>query len=172
MEKEINEKRLLKILLSIAAIAIIAVILIYIPWGGEKATFRKEFNIEDKEHVFDEIEFDKLEKMINQEKEFQVFLGSPKDEESSQFVYEANELAKEYDVEVIYYVNSDDLTEENRNYLLGYFSDVMEFPTLAYFSSNDGEYMLYPASSWKDYKNDYASNWYKLLKEYFEQCYS
>jgi hypothetical protein len=171
-----TEKKFTYILVSLAAIAILVVILLNIPWGGEKAKIAKEFNI-DKDHVYVMISEEDLYKKINSGETFQLFVGYGMNPNKTpnlngqSFAYEANKLAKTYNVEIIYYINYLELNEEQLTNLKEATSFYTEFPSLFYFEGELGEKSIaLNISGLKDLE-DFDGSLLSLLEQYFKDCY-
>lgn len=162
-----TEKKFTYILVSVAVAAILFVILLNIPWGGERAKLAKEFELE-KNHILVTISFDDVIKKINGAEEFQLFVGTTDDKV---FVHNANELAKEHGVEKIYYLNYRLLNEEQVDTLKANSSSYIKFPSMLFFEVYDEEFSsaLY-ISGIKDI-NDFDGNIRDLLSQYFIDCY-
>lgn len=167
-----NEKKFTYILVSTAILAIIIVILIYIPWGGDKAAIRKEFTGLDKNHVYETINYDDVFKKINSGETFQLFVGTSQTVDEQSFAYEANELAKINNVKTIYYLKLTKLTVEQLANLKEATSHYTEFPSLFYFEMNEdkGVSSAFNISGLKDLE-DFDGNWRSLITQYFKDCY-
>lgn len=169
MEKEINEKKLARLLFIIAAVAILVVIIVNIPWGGKEAAFRKEYGLEDKNHVFETITYKEFQKLITKKEDFHVFIGTARLDDAKQYVHDANELAKldEFKIKKIYYLDIDKITQEQENVLIELFSQELDYPTLGYFSLDlNGNFRAIDASCLRNVKN-FDENIYGLIKDYF-----
>lgn len=168
-----NEKKFTYILFSVAALAILIVILVNIPWGGDKSAIMKEFDsLESRDHVFETISYDKVIEKINSGETFQLFVGSSALKESNVFVFEANKLAKQYGLKTIYYLNYSKLTANQLDEIKILSSVSTTFPTLIYFEDDEGSATstAFNISGLKDLDN-FDHNWKDLLSEYFSQCY-
>jgi hypothetical protein len=170
-----NEKKFTYLLVSAAALAILIVILVNIPWGGDKAAIRKEYDLESNEHVFETISFENMMEKINKNETFQVYVGSTKhDTEAKQFVYETNKLAKTKNIKTIYYLDLSKLSTGQLDEIKIESNENDYFPTMIYFEGSDdfGRSVATNISGLKDYKVNYKSNWSILITEYFEDCYN
>jgi len=166
-----NEKKYNFIVVGISVVAILLVILLSIPWGGDKKAIMKEYDsLENKNHVYETIKYEDLMQKIAKGESIQVFVGSPSIEGVNQFVYEANKVAKQFNIKTVYYLKLDNLSN-NQLTNLKIASDMnISFPTLIYWEDSDiGESVAYQISSLKKF-DDYG-NWLTLLTEYFEQCF-
>jgi len=167
-----NEKKFTYILFAVAFIAILVVVLVSIPWGGEKANIAKEYeSLEGKDHVFERINYDEVIKNIENGETFQVYIGSNNLPHVEQFVYETNKLAKEYKIDTIYYLKFDELTEAQITNLKLESDLSVTFPTLIYWENDEETSTAFHISSLKNFERDYQSNWLILLSEYFNDCY-
>ncbi|HOH18625.1 MAG TPA: hypothetical protein PK087_04810 [Bacilli bacterium] len=167
-----NEKKLTYIVLSVAAFAILLVILLSIPWGGDKAAIDKEYDsLNGRDHVFTTISFDSVMEKIAAGETFQVYIGSAALPTAEQFVYETNKLAKSLNVATIYYLRSDKLTEDQITKIKIESSMAISFPTLIYWENDGATSTAFNISSLKDFSGSYQSNWSILLSEYFNDCY-
>lgn len=171
-----TEKKFTYILVSVATLAILVVILLNIPWGGDKAKIRREFENLDKDHVYETISYDEVYKKINSGETFQLFIGSGENPDGSaningrSFAYEANQLAKIYNVKTIYYLSLSELNEEELTNLKVTTSHYVVFPSLFYFESEDPQSRAYEISGLRELE-DYDKNWRNLLTQYFTDCY-
>ena len=143
-----------------------------IPWGGDKKKIMKEYeSLTSKDHVFVSINYRELMDKIERGETFQVYIGSNELEEANQFVFETNKIAKQFDVNTIYYLRLNSLeTAELTNIKIE--SDMnISFPTLIYWEGDGAsKSVAHHISSLKD-PSYYNNNWFILLTEYFEQCY-
>lgn len=165
-----SEKLLRNILFSVAGVAILIVILVSIPWGGDKGRIMREYDsLEDRNHVFVTISFDDLMNKINKGETFQVYVGSSTIPECEQFVFEANKLAKQNGIDTIYYLNYANLNEDQITQVKIKSNLSITFPTLIYWENDGATSTAFHISSLKELAN-YDSNWSILLTEYFEDC--
>jgi hypothetical protein len=168
----VNDKKLYYIVIGLGLFAILLVILLSIPWGGDKKAIMKEYeSLTSKDHVFKSIKYQDLMERIERGETFQVYIGSNELEEANQFVYEVNKIAKEFNVKTIYYLRLNSLsTAELTNIKIE--SDMnISFPTLIYWEGdNASRSVAHHISSLKDPRH-YYYNWFDLLTEYFEQCF-
>ncbi|HOA79145.1 MAG TPA: hypothetical protein PKO39_06815 [Bacilli bacterium] len=168
----VNDKKLYYIVIGLGLFAILLVILLSIPWGGDKKAIMKEYeSLTSKDHVFKSIKYQDLMERIERGETFQVYIGSNELEEANQFVYEVNKIAKEFNVKTIYYLRLNSLsTAELTNIKIE--SDMnISFPTLIYWEGdNASRSVAHHISSLKD-PSYYDYNWFVLLTEYFEQCF-
>lgn len=168
----VNDKKLYYIVIGLGLFAILLVILLSIPWGGDKKAIMKEYeSLTSKDHVFKSIKYQDLMERIERGETIQVYIGSNELEEANQFVYETNKIAKEFNVKTIYYLRLNSLsTAELTNIKIE--SDMnISFPTLIYWEGdNASRSVAHHISSLKD-PSYYDYNWYVLLTEYFEQCF-
>jgi len=125
-----REKKFTYILVALAVVAIIIVILVNVPLGGDKARIRREFGNLEKEHVFETITYDEVFEKINSGETFQLFVGSSFTVNDKSFAYEADKLAKEYNLETIYYLRLYELTETQITDLKVETSSYVVFDTL------------------------------------------
>ena len=133
----VNDKKLYYIVIGLGLFAILLVILLSIPWGGDKKAIMKEYeSLTSKDHVFKSIKYQDLMERIERGETFQVYIGSNELEEANQFVYEVNKIAKEFNVKTIYYLRLNSLsTAELTNIKIE--SDMnISFPTLIYWEGD------------------------------------
>lgn len=169
-----NEKKFTYILFTIAAVAILIVILVSIPWGGDKGRINREYeSLTSNDHVFVSIDFDDVMKKINNNETFQVYVGSSGLKESEQFVFETNKIAKQFGIDTIYYLHYNELTSDQITKIKNNSSSETTFPTLIYWVTDDVKHSSTTVniSGLKNLERDYHSNWSELLTEYFENCY-
>jgi len=169
---EKTEKKLTYIVVGVAVFAILLVIMLSIPWGGDKAAIDKEYDsLDGRDHVFETIDYDDVMKKVANGDTFQVYIGSGELAQCEQFVFEANKLAKTHNLETIYYLHSDELTEDQITNLKIESSMAISFPTLIYWENDGAASTAFHISSLKDFSGSYQSNWSILLTEYFNDCY-
>lgn len=168
-----REKKFTYILVALAVVAIIIVILVNVPLGGDKARIRREFGNLEKEHIFETITYDEVFEKINSGETFQLFVGSSFTVNDKSFAYEADKLAKEYNLETIYYLRLYELTETQITDLKVETSSYVVFPSLFLFELDEdtNKSVAYNISGLKDLK-DFGNNWQLLLTQYFEECYN
>jgi hypothetical protein len=166
-----NEKKFTYIIVSVAFLAIVAVILFSIPWGGDKAAINDEYDsLENDDHVFVSLDYDELIKKIEQNETFQIYIGSKELQQAENFVYMTNKLAKERGVDTIYYLKSSELSDDELLNIKVLSNMNISLPTLIYWVSGETESNAPHISSLKGFE-DYNSNWSILLTEYFDECY-
>lgn len=166
-----NEKKFTYIIVSLAAVAILVVILLNIPWGGEKAKIRKEFGLDNKDHVYEYITYDSVLEKIDAGESFQLFVGDSVDK---LFAITTNDLAKQYGVEVVHYLNLLQLSEDQLVNLTHNItaSQHGDFPSLYYFGYDAaGENIVATNISGLKELEDYQGNYRDLLTQYFKECY-
>jgi len=169
------EKKLTKIMMIIAAVAIATVILIYFPWGGEKGKIRGEYDfLENNDHVFSYITMDEIKTNIESGVTFQLYLGNEKLEKVNYFVYYVDQLAKENNEEVVYYLDFEDMSIDDLTYIKTKSSIEVDasVPTMIYFKRDivDNVSKAFDISCIRDV-TDYESNYWPLLQDYFRNCY-
>ncbi|HHZ12204.1 MAG TPA: hypothetical protein GYA05_05780 [Acholeplasmataceae bacterium] len=170
-KREFDEKKLTLIVAAVAFLAILVVILFNIPWGGDKAKIKKEYeSLESNDHVFVSITYQELIRKIENNETFQLYIGSGDLPQANHFVYVANELAKERGIDKIYYLRSSELSSLELDDIKGRSSHQLSLPTLMYWISDETESVAPFISSLKKFE-DYHRNWSILLSEYFEECY-
>lgn len=170
------EKKLTKIMLILGAVAIVAVILIFFPWGGEKGKIRGEYDfLENNDHVFTYITMDEIKTNIDNGKSFQLYLGNETLNNVNYFVYYVNQLAKSNNEEVVYYLDFFDMSIDDLTYIRSKSSVEVEtsVPTMIYFKQDIVENIskAFDISCIRNLK-DYESNYWLLLEDYFRNCYS
>ncbi len=165
-----TEKKFTYILISFAVLAILIVILVNIPWGGDKAKIRKEFGNLEKDHVYETITLNEVFKKQNSDEQFQLFVGSSQTVSEKSFAYEANRLAKQYNLKTIYYLDSSKLTDIELINLKHETNSYAELPSLFYFEPNEGKSTTPYISGLKELEN-FDNNWRNLLTQYFLDCY-
>lgn len=167
-----DEKKLTYIVISVAAFAILLVILFSIPWGGDKAAIDKEYDsLDGRDHVFTTISYPEVMSKIAAGDTFQVYIGSASLTQAEQFVFETNKLGKSFQIETIYYLHYDELTEDQITKIKIESSTAISFPTLIYWENDGATSTAFNISSLKDFSGSYQSNWSILLTEYFNDCY-
>jgi hypothetical protein len=169
-----NEKKFTYILFAIAAAAILIVVLVSIPWGGDKGRINREYeSLTSNDHVFVSINFDDVMKKINNNETFQVYVGSSTLPQGEQFVFETNKISKQYGIDTVYYLNYAELTDDQITKIKNNSSSETTFPTLIYWVTDDykNTSTTVNISGLKNLEADYHSNWSELLTEYFENCY-
>lgn len=170
------EKKLTKIMLILGAVAIVAVILIFFPWGGEKGKIRGEYDfLENNDHVFTYITMDEIKTNIDNGKSFQLYLGNETLNNVNYFVYYVNQLAKSNNEEVVYYLDFVDMSIDDLTYIRAKSSVEVDasVPTMIYFKQDIVENIskAFDISCIRNLK-DYESNYWLLLEDYFRNCYS
>ena len=170
------EKKLTKIMMILGAVAIVAVILIFFPWGGEKGKIRGEYDfLENNDHVFVYITMDEIKTNIDSGKSFQLYLGNETLKNVNYFVYYVNQLAKNNNEEVVYYLDFVDMSIDDLTYIRAKSSVEVDasVPTMIYFKQDIVENIskAFDISCIRNLK-DYESNYWLLLEDYFRNCYS
>lgn len=176
MNKEVKtqetraEKIFYAIVVAIGALAVLIIILVNIPWGGDSQKIAKQYEyLEKGEHVFETIESSQLKEKIDNNESFQLFVGNDELSDVDYFVYYANELAKKYNVDKIYYINTSNISSEDVLYLRQNSIDELsiEVPNLIFYELGKASRI----SSAENFDKYYGSNYWLLLKDYFEKCY-
>ena len=176
MNKEVKtqetraEKIFYRIVVILGLLAILVIVLVNIPWGGDSAKIAKKYEYLNKgEHVFVTLKEDELKKKIENGDSFQLYIGREDLENVDYFVYYANELAEEYKVSEIYYLDTKKISSETLLYLRQNSIDELsiEVPNLIFYVNGKASRI----SGAEDFDKYYGSNYYLLLKNYFENCY-
>ncbi|NLD26766.1 MAG: hypothetical protein GX661_05340 [Acholeplasmataceae bacterium] len=164
-----NEKKFTLIVVALALVAIVVVILVNLPWGGDKAAIDKEYESLDRDHVFESIDFDEFFRKIENNETFQIYIGSNKLNQVEYFVAAANKYAKEREIKTIYYLRSSELTTEQLDTIKQASSLEITLPTLMYWMSGETKSEAHHISSLEKIEN--YPNWDALVRVYFERCY-
>jgi len=106
---------------------------------------------------------------------FQLYLGNEKLEKVDYFVYYVDQLAKENNEEVVYYLDFDDMSVDDLTYIKMKSSIEVDasLPTMIYFKRDivDNVSKAFDISCIRNLK-DYESNYWLLLQDYFRNCYN
>ncbi len=166
------DKRIYSIVSILGVIAILVIIIITIFTNSDSNKIRKEFNLSDKHHVFETISMSQFKSFVENNQTFQVFIGNGDLEDAEFFAYSVNEIAKEHNINKIYYLSSKRLTNEDVLYIREKTISTLSFsiPTMIYFENVDGVSKSKQISSTENV-NDYG-NYHILLEDYFNKCYS
>ncbi len=176
MNKEVKtqetraEKIFYTIVVILGAIAILVIILVNIPWGGDSQKIAKRYEyLETGKHVYQTITKDDLQKKIENGETFQLYVGNNGLDDVDYFVYYANELASSYNVSVIYYLDTEKISNDDLLYLRNNSIDELsiDVPNMIYYENGKASRI----SSAEDFDKYYGSNYWLLLKDYFEKCY-
>lgn len=171
------DKKLSLVLLIVAIVAIAIIVLVNIPWGGSGAKVAKEYEYLTKDNVFVTIKGDKLKEKIEKGETFYLYIGSNKLDDADYFVYYADQLAKKYGVKEIYYLPINKMTTSDLEFVRenSIVELSIEVPNIIYFigeENSEEASKCYRISSTEDIETYYGSNYYLLLKDYFENCAS
>ena len=94
--------------------------------------------------------------------------------DANYFAYYANELAKEYQVDKIYYLSTGKISTDDLAYIRENSINELSIgvPNMIYFEpSNDGTSKASRISGLEDFSGHYGSNYWLLLSDYFKNCY-
>jgi len=174
VEMSSAEKKFNTIVLLAGLVAIIIIILVNIPWRGAGTKIRKEYDYLEKDHVFVSIKMDDLKEKISNGETFQLFIGNGNMSDANYFAYYANELAKEYQVDKIYYLSTGKISTDDLAYIRENSINELSIgvPNMIYFEpSNDGTSKASRISGLEDFTGHYGSNYWLLLSDYFKNCY-
>lgn len=137
-----SEKKFIWIVFALMMVAIVVVILVNIPWGGDKAKIAKAYDSLTRDNVFETITVDELKDIAEDNGDFYVVFASPNITDVNQFMYEVNYEAKANNVEKVYYVLSQNLTTSELRSIYGLIGEQsITFPSVCKFvsSTNDSE---------------------------------
>lgn len=173
-EMSSTEKKFNTVVLLIGVIAILIIILVNIPWNGSGSKIMKEYEYLEKDHVFTSIDIDELKEKIESGEEFQLYIGNGDIDGVDYFVYYADQLAKKYDVEKIYYLSSKKMTTSDLEFVRENSINELSMgvPNIIFFEpTEDGNSKASRISGLEDFEEYYGSNYWLLLEEYFKNCY-
>src|SRR5690606_36681062 len=148
-------------------------ILVNVPLGGDKARIRRECGNLKIEHIVQTITYDEVFQKINAGETFELCVDSSFTVNDKAFADEADKLAKEYNLETIYYLRLYELTETQITDLKVETSSYVVFPSLFLFELDEdtNKSVAYNISGLKDLI-DFGNNRQLLLTQYFEECYN
>lgn len=173
-EMSSTEKKFNAIVLLIGAIAILIIILVNIPWNGSGSKIMKEYDYLEKNHVFVSTDIDELKEKIENGDEFQLYIGNGDIEDANYFVYYADQLAKKYGVEEIYYLSSKKMSTSDLEFVRENSINELSMgvPNMIFFEPTEsGSSKASRISGLEDFEEYYGSNYWLLLEEYFKNCY-
>lgn len=169
-------KKIAWIIGSIFTTVILVIILVSIPWGGDKTIIRRQYDtLQDNNHVYETIKIDSLKESIGNQGTFLLYIGSPRMKEADQFVYEADKVAKEFEIETVYYLNQSKLLEDDYEYLntisgIDYLNTSDNyFPTL--LEIKDGVVLEKSYLYTEDHTHSGEVNYYDLIHQFFVNVY-
>ncbi len=163
-----GEKIFYSVIGALGLIAVIIVLIVFIPQGGKKDNVIKQFPYLEEGHLVEEMTFDEFETKLETGEEFQLILGNNTLEDATYYVVYANELIKDYDIEKIYYINTLELSSSEKNYFkqdLGLTNAIFEEMNLIYFDKG-----LVTSQTYSGDLEEEGNCWDQLVK-YFEECY-
>lgn len=174
--EELKTRKIAYIIGSIFTAVIVIIILVSVPWGGDKTVIRRQYDtLNDNSHVYETIKMDKLKEFIGNGETFLLYIGSPRFASSNQFVYEADKVAKEFEVTTIYYLNTSKMLEDDFLYLLeisgiDYLnSSVNYFPSMIEITNGEVFEMSYLYN--EDHTYGGIINYYELLHQFFTNVF-
>lgn len=163
-----GEKIFYSIVTALGIIAVIVVLIIFIPKGGKKDKLIQEFPYLEENHIVEEINFNEFKEKLSSEEKFQIILGNSTLEDATYYVVYSNELLKEYEVDKLYYINTLDLSKTEMNYFkqdLGLTNSIFDSMNLIYFE--DG---IITSQTFTGDLEEEGNCWDQLVK-YFQDCY-
>ena len=163
-----GEKIFYSVITALGIIAVIIVLIIFIPKGGKKDNIIKQFPYLEENHIVEQIDFEEFKNKLEAEEDFQIILGNNTLEDASYYIVYSNELSKEYNVEKLYYINTLELSKTEKNYFkqqLGLTNSIFQDMNLVYFE--DG--VLSRQTFTGDLEVE-GNCWDQLVK-YFDECY-
>lgn len=162
------EKIFYKIVVLLGIVAILIIVLVNVPWGGDKTKIKKEYEYLEKDHVYISIKVDEVKERLESKESFHLYIGNNDITDSGYFVYYANQLAEKYNIKEIYYLNNEKLNDDDILFLKEntISSLSMDTPNLIYFEEGSAKRI----SSAEDFDEFYGSNYWLLLEDYFENC--
>lgn len=129
-----TQKIFMTVVMSVMVAAIILVVLLNIPWGGDKAKIAKAYDSLSKDHVFKTATVDEMTALAKENGSFYLMVSSPSLSTANQFVYEVNAVAKEEGISLVYYIDSTSLTASEIRSVRALVDDSgVTFPSLAKF---------------------------------------
>ena len=101
------------IIISICTVLVAIGAILFAVFYNAADDISKQYNL-DKDHVFKEVKYKDFGKVIGTDKYTFVFFGYPDCESCQNNIGTINDIAKQFDVEVIYYLNSEKLTDDQK----------------------------------------------------------
>ncbi len=170
------DKKLGLVMMIIAVVAILIIILVNIPWGGSGAKVAKEYEYLKRDNVFVTVKGKELKQKIESGETFYLYIGSNKQTDADYFVYYADQLAKKFNVDKIYYMPLNKMSNEDLEFIRENSINELsiEVPNMIYFVKDDasGNSKSYRISNVEDFKEYYGSNYWLLLSDFFANCTS
>ena len=162
------EKIFRAVVYTLGIIAVIIVLVIFIPKGGKKDKLIEEFPYLEENHIVEEIDFESFKEKLATDEKFQLIIGNNTLEDATYYVVYSNELLKEYNVEKLYYINTLNLSKNEKNYFkqnLGLTNSIFDDMNLIYFE--DG---IIISQTFTGDLEEEGNCWDQLVK-YFKECY-
>ena len=133
-----GEKKFIWIVFAAMMVAIVVVILVNIPWGGDKSKIAKAYDSLTRDNVFETTTVDELKDLVATNEDFYVVFAAPNITDVNQFMYEVNYEAKENEVTKIYYVVSQGLTNSELRSIYALIGEQsITFPSACKFVSTE-----------------------------------
>ena len=168
------DKKFSTIMLLIALVGILIVVLVNIPWGGKGAKVAKEYDYLKNDNVFVTVKGNKLKEMIENGENFYLYIGSNKQTDADYFVYYADQLAKRFGIDKIYYFSLNKMSTTDLEFIRENSINELsiEVPNMIYFVKDEtsGKSKSYRISNIENFEEYYGSNYWLLLKDFFENC--
>ncbi len=154
----------------VVAIGVIAIIIVIIVIGGKGKTdpIRYEYDVLNEDHRVVKIDYNEFIDMVVGEKDFQLILGNKNLEDAKYYIYYANELCEQYDVETLYYLDSSTLDSKEEKYIkqdMQLTSAIFDAMNVIYFENGQVASQTFTGDL-----EEYGNCWDQLV-DYFKECY-
>jgi len=154
----------------VALLGIIAIIIVIIVFAlkGKPDPIANEYEYLEEGHMVVEINYDQFIEYTNNKDDFQLILGNNELEDAKYYVYYANELSVEYNVEKLYYLNTNNLDSNQKTYFkqdLGLTNKIFNNMNLIYFENG-----VVSSQTFSGDIEEYGNCWEQLVS-YFKECY-
>ena len=154
----------------VAALGVIAIIIVIIVFAlkGKPDPLANEYEYLEEGHMVVEISYDEFIQYTDEKQDFQLILGNNELEDAKYYVYYSNELSKKYNVEKLYYLNTNELSSSEKTYFkqtLGLTNKIFESMNLVYFENG-----IISSQTFSGDIEEYGNCWDQLVA-YFTECY-
>ena len=178
------EKKIMNIIIILACVAIVVIVLIYIPWGGEKERISRKYKVIPKDNVYEYIEFDELITKIQNGDEFHVLLVNKSQDNYDDYIFYVDYIVKAFNedsdndikIDKVYLFDTTNLSKEKYEDQVKYLrknidKNILDNPNVVYYRKTINDYSADVNTTGRYDVSNYSNNIWKMIDTYFYDCY-
>lgn len=174
-----GEKIFTNVTLMVGLLAIIIIVLVSIPYGGEKERIARKFDTLSNDNVYTYIEYDEIRDKIAACETFQVLLINTSQDDADEIIYYIDEIVKDYEenkeivLQPIYIFDTSKISknkDQETYFKKNVGSNIFDAPNIIYYEKTIRDYSVDTYSSCRYELSDFSNNYWRLLLRYFDDA--